>query len=357
MQDTSATTATSSDRADRWTRGSRRIAAIVEVMGLLAAADLAVYYFHFLPHVPDVGYVMRAADAAPGRQGVYVAFSLLLHLAFKGAALFALVLLVGWLRRYRDPFRYGLSKRGRPAAQWVALGVLGFCVASLPTKMLAYASHFHLFAAGGGSDYYRFLRHAWSPAFWVIELAAMCVIAPLAEEFFFRGYAQTRLELEWGAPAAIVIVSLFFTARHLSGYLYHLGVGNVTQLVFLWFGAICLGIVYWRTRSLLPGVVMHGLGNVPVHGFPVYVGLTLAMGTLLIVFRRRWIAVAVDFVRRVVATPAVAIPTAACGVALTAWSEIAGLRMTYILMAGLLVTLLVNRITRAGQQLAPVSIE
>jgi uncharacterized protein len=39
--------------------------------------------------------------------------------------------------------------------------------------------------------------------------------AAIPEEFFFRGYLQTRLEKKWNRPFAIVLSSLLFTAWHL----------------------------------------------------------------------------------------------------------------------------------------------
>jgi membrane protease YdiL (CAAX protease family) len=324
--------------------GWARVAAILEVMGILAAAELAVYWFHYLPHVPDVGSMMRSAAGQPsgGVQGIYLAAAMLLHLTFRGVAFFALVLAVGRLRRYRAPFRYGLTTRGRPVAGLLAVALLAFCAAELPTKMLAYASHFHLFPAGGGNEFYLFLLRPWPGAFWVLYVLAMCVVVPIQEEFFVRGYAQTRLQRQWGAPAAILIAALFFTAHHLGGYLYRVDARNVTELLAMCVSSLGLGYVYWRTRSIWPGVVMHGLGNFPLRVFATYVVLTLAMATVLVVFRKRWVKPAGDFVRRLSGMGAGGAIAALCVLALTVYYEVSGLPMMYVMTAVLLAVVLLG---------------
>lgn len=97
-------------------------------------------------------------------------------------------------------------------------------------------------------------------------------IAALPEEFYFRGYLQTRLESKWGRLAAILISSVLFTAWHLpSRYLLSHGVegeaGNWGQIVLstglpvFIFGAL-LGWHWSRYRNMVVLVLFHWAGDI-----------------------------------------------------------------------------------------------
>jgi uncharacterized protein len=80
------------------------------------------------------------------------------------------------------------------------------------------------------------------------------VIAPIAEEFFFRGYFFTALRSWKGVWPAAIITGVVFGAIHGSsapaGYLVPLAL----------FGFV-LCLVYWRTGSLYPCMSLHALNN------------------------------------------------------------------------------------------------
>lgn len=80
------------------------------------------------------------------------------------------------------------------------------------------------------------------------------ILAPITEEIVFRG-ALLRVLLEtlghqkrW---IAIVISALIFAVIH----------GNVAQGTHAFIGGIALGWLYMRTRSVLPGIVLHWVNN------------------------------------------------------------------------------------------------
>jgi membrane protease YdiL (CAAX protease family) len=76
--------------------------------------------------------------------------------------------------------------------------------------------------------------------------------AGVCEETGFRGYTQRPIEQRFGAPAAILISSLFFTAVHLSKAWALVG------MIPIVFGAgVLLGLLAWASKSLLPGIVGH----------------------------------------------------------------------------------------------------
>ena len=89
-----------------------------------------------------------------------------------------------------------------------------------------------------------------SPAGYV----AVGILVPLAEEIVFRGaILRTLLRLlpgnwHWGA---ILISALIFGAVH----------GNMVQFVHATLLGLLLGWMYWRTDSIVPGVVLHWVNN------------------------------------------------------------------------------------------------
>ena len=89
-----------------------------------------------------------------------------------------------------------------------------------------------------------------SPAGYV----AVGILVPLAEEIVFRGaILRTLLRLlpgnwHWGA---IIISALIFGAVH----------GNMVQFVHATLLGLLLGWMYWRTDSIVPGVVLHWVNN------------------------------------------------------------------------------------------------
>jgi len=80
---------------------------------------------------------------------------------------------------------------------------------------------------------------------------AIGLLAPLAEEIVFRG-AVLRSLLSGRQPwVAIVISALIFAISHL----------NPVQMPHAFLVGLLLGWMYWRTGSILPGVVYHWANN------------------------------------------------------------------------------------------------
>ena len=87
---------------------------------------------------------------------------------------------------------------------------------------------------------------------------AIGLLAPLAEELVFRG-AVLRALLQWTRSygwrqwqwVAIGISALIFAAVH----------GNPAQMPHAFVIGLLLGWLYWRTDSIVPGVVYHWVNN------------------------------------------------------------------------------------------------
>lgn len=281
-----------------WADTLRKITAIVEIVGMLAAANAILWYLEPFLHIPPIGPLLQAANEGASLEPWYLGALFLLHCTLRGAIFLGVVLAVERLLGRRDPYRYGFSFAGQSLGRLLLAGLLAACVAELPIRTFAVAVHFHLFRSSGGSQAYMFLRHQWGPVFWFLYVLAMCVVVPLHEEFFFRGYAQRRLEGAFGAAGAIVLGALFFTLQHLREYLYRLDVPNLAQLLCMAFDAMVLGYLFWRTRSLLPCILVHAAGNAPLRGFYVYLTEALVMVLVLIAFHRTWLQHAGRFFRQ-----------------------------------------------------------
>jgi len=78
------------------------------------------------------------------------------------------------------------------------------------------------------------------------------LLAPFAEELVFRG-AILRELLRWSSRpwVAIAISAIFFAAAHM----------NPAQLPHAFLIGLLLGWMYYRTDSIIPGVVYHWINN------------------------------------------------------------------------------------------------
>jgi membrane protease YdiL (CAAX protease family) len=118
----------------------------------------------------------------------------------------------------------------------------------------------------------------------------VCVVAPLAEEFFFRGYFFGALRNWRGVWPAAIITGLVFGG-------IHAGSAPVGFLVPLALFGFILCLIYHLTRSLYPCIALHCINNSIAFGvgehwgwqIPVVLFASLAVisGVLLLV-RRQW---------------------------------------------------------------------
>jgi membrane protease YdiL (CAAX protease family) len=122
-----------------------------------------------------------------------------------------------------------------------------------------------------------------------LSIAAFALLvsisAPLAEEFFFRGFVFGALFQRTGFWPAALISALLFGAVHLGG---GTPVIYVPLLAALGLG---LALLFWRTGSLVPGISLHSLNNSVALGglvgwtwqiVPLALGSFLVLAVLLI---------------------------------------------------------------------------
>ena len=142
-----------------------------------------------------------------------------------------------------------------------ALGVGAFVAAAIGffVVTLVYASVVNL---SGSDKLPSELGVTKSTAALVAATVFVCVLAPMAEEFFFRGFLfgvlrRWRITVggrELGPWVAAVIVGILFG-------LAHTGSASSQYLIPLGFLGFVLCIVRWKTRSLYPCMALHSVNN------------------------------------------------------------------------------------------------
>jgi membrane protease YdiL (CAAX protease family) len=95
------------------------------------------------------------------------------------------------------------------------------------------------------------LEHRSPLAILAVGLAAV-VVAPVAEEFFFRRVLQGWLEKVWGPWPAILASAVLFGLAHLGH-----GLGWIPLVGF----GVVAGYLVRQTGSILPAIVLHALFN------------------------------------------------------------------------------------------------
>jgi membrane protease YdiL (CAAX protease family) len=89
--------------------------------------------------------------------------------------------------------------------------------------------------------------------FW-LTFAISVVIAPIIEEIVFRGALFPAIKRRYGLTAGIVLSSLVFTLVHM----------NPIQMISVLPLGIYLAIMYHRTGSIYPGMILHATWNLMV---------------------------------------------------------------------------------------------
>ncbi len=197
-----------------------------------------------------VDLVAGGSNVGHPSPAVTIVGDIVFDLAFVAAAL--------WLGSREGRLRaadFGFRRaRPRGAVRAGVLAIVGYYGVTA-----AYAA---LFSLHGADKLPSDLGATHSTAALVAATIFVCVIAPVAEEFFFRGFlfgALRRLGLrvggrELGPWVAAVITGILFG-------LAHTGSAASQYLIPLGFLGFVLCVVRWRTGSLYPCIVLHSANN------------------------------------------------------------------------------------------------
>jgi membrane protease YdiL (CAAX protease family) len=97
-----------------------------------------------------------------------------------------------------------------------------------------------------------------TPSLTILALISIVVIAPVVEEFLFRGTLQTYLKRRLGAKNAILLAAACFAFFHYSS---EQGLGNLSLIPSLFTFACFLGYIYERQGSLFASIGLHAAFN------------------------------------------------------------------------------------------------
>lgn len=195
--------------------------------------------------------IIAGSDLTDPSPGVISASTFVQGGCFIGAA----VLFARLANRPR-PEQFGLrGTRFWPAVGWTVLAFVGFVAfAAIYTALFGVMSEQdpETLDALGVDD---------GAVLLVLAALLVTVMAPIAEEFLFRGYMFTALRNWRGIWPAAIISSLIFGAIHASTTPPEL------LVVLAAFGfALCL--LYVRTGSLYPCIALHAINNAIAFGRP-----------------------------------------------------------------------------------------
>ena len=171
---------------------------------------------------------------------------------------------VEFFRRRGVDWRAAVGLRRQPPLRAIASGGI-FFLAILPPLAAVFAASAALCRAFGIEDTAQPIADllATSNSSVVVGLivAFAIAVAPVFEEFVFRGFAYPALKQRWGTWRALALVSAAFAAIHL----------HVPSLGPLFALAVGLGLAYEFTGSLLAPITMHALFNATNVGMLLYV--------------------------------------------------------------------------------------
>ena len=89
-----------------------------------------------------------------------------------------------------------------------------------------------------------------------LDALGLVFIAPIVEEFLFRGFLNNLLRGKVNTFIRMSIVSILFAAIHFPYYIH-----NWIQFIDYLIGSIVLFLVYERRRSLFDAILLHSLYN------------------------------------------------------------------------------------------------
>ncbi|MFX0150635.1 MAG: lysostaphin resistance A-like protein [Candidatus Hodarchaeota archaeon] len=102
--------------------------------------------------------------------------------------------------------------------------------------------------------------------FWWFIILLMLYSNAFVEEFFGRAFIQLKLERIYGINHALIFQTIFFVLIHIPSnfYRYLQYPDFLSLIIFFLFQTVhgfVYGVLYWKTRSIYPSVIVHYLTN------------------------------------------------------------------------------------------------
>jgi membrane protease YdiL (CAAX protease family) len=208
----------------------------------------AAFFGAFLAGELILGIVIVAAGADPGDLPPEM---LLIATLIQDTLLVAAALWLAAQTTPPKPWHFGLRPtRLWPAVGWAALGLISYVAFAI-----AYG------AVVGPPEEQSIVEDLGVNESDVALITAgflFVFVAPVVEEFFFRGFLYRALRTRLGIPAAATLAGLAFGLVHV-----FTGAEAVPVLAFL---GVVFCLVYERTGSLYPVIALHALNNTLAYG-------------------------------------------------------------------------------------------
>ncbi|HWF51810.1 MAG TPA: type II CAAX endopeptidase family protein [Solirubrobacteraceae bacterium] len=178
---------------------------------------------------------------------VNIAGDIVFDLGFVAGAIYVATV-IGW----RSPSEFGFRRASLARVLWM----LPLAAAVYFAATAAYAS---LLGLHGSEQLPKGLGSPSDTAAMIGVGVFVTVIAPICEEFFFRGFifGQLRSWLNsrtWGPWVAAIVTGFLFGAAHT-------GSAAAKYLLPLAFLGFLLCLLRWKTGSLYPGMALHSINN------------------------------------------------------------------------------------------------
>ncbi|HEX6391555.1 MAG TPA: CPBP family intramembrane glutamic endopeptidase [Solirubrobacteraceae bacterium] len=165
----------------------------------------------------------------------------------------ASILTVWWIAGRLTPATFGLRVPAvGPALGWTLAAYAAFWVAAIVVGVA--------FGNPEEQDIVTDLKAEDSFAVLAGFGVMTCVVAPIAEEFFFRGFMFRVLAERTSVALGAVVTGGVFG-------LVHLPSGDLVGVLVLSLFGVALCLVLWKTASLIPCIMLHAFHNSISFGF------------------------------------------------------------------------------------------
>jgi len=86
---------------------------------------------------------------------------------------------------------------------------------------------------------------------WIMIILGAVLFASVSEEILFRGFLQISLEKKGDITRAVLLSSISWTLFHINPY----------WAIQIFIMGVIIGFLAWRTNSVYPGIIAHGINN------------------------------------------------------------------------------------------------
>ena len=254
----------------------RQTAAACECVGIFVCGTLLARLIARAVGLPTRG--LRDLQPSASVDFLSLAWVTGANLLVRYGLILTLAFAVGWWYR-RWPLReYGVTTSRLPVKQLIAIALLVFSVGGAIPKFLLFIGAY--VPLGSAPRHWELSQSTGSIDFWIYMAVSSYFLVPILEELFARGYLQTRLGEDFGAPAAVLMTAALFTASHRQYFI--VSFIGLAMLASLLFASLLVGYVRYRFGTVLPGMLAHALGNVPVRGTALLLLIFGMLGIILL---------------------------------------------------------------------------